>query len=118
MKDSVGFTGEELASAMSARLDADPNSEEYKKAYKCIWRVLTSASMQKIQHGKNLTLTPALGVLWDEEGHEEDDIAPGTFAELLRYGSVHFEQTRESIEYREAQKIPSEMRLKKGVLEP
>jgi hypothetical protein len=55
--------------------------------------------MQKITHGKNLTKTPAWGLIWDEKGNESKDIEPGTFAELLRYGAVRFEQTRESITY-------------------
>ncbi|KAL2428335.1 putative glycosyltransferase FCK3 [Exophiala dermatitidis] len=71
---------------------------------------------RKITHGKNLTKTPALGALWDEETNKDKDHEPGTFAELLRYGSVHFEQTRERIEYLEAQR-PAET-FKKGLLEP
>ncbi|KAE9986755.1 hypothetical protein EG328_004772 [Venturia inaequalis] len=63
------------------------------------WRLLSRASMQKITHGKNLTKTPALGVLWDEEANEGKDFEPGTLAELLCYGSVHFEQDRPEIDY-------------------
>ena len=72
--------------------------------------------MQKITHGKHLTKSPALGILWDRQENEGKDVAPGTFAELLRYGSVHFEQEREEIEYVKARK--PEHRIKKGLLEP
>lgn len=72
--------------------------------------------MQKITHGKGLTRTEALGVILDREENEGKDIEPGTFAELLRYGSVHFEQTREEINYVVAPK--PEMVIKKGLLEP
>jgi hypothetical protein len=112
----VGYRGEDATNALATKLDADPASEEYKTAYKLVWRLLTKSSMQKITHGKNLTKTPAWGLIWDEKGNEGKDIEPGTFAELLRYGAVRFEQTRESIMYVEAEKPAQTM--KKGVFEP
>lgn len=112
----VGYRGEDAANALATKLDADPDSEEYKTAYKLVWRLLTKSSMQKITHGKNLTKTPAWGLIWDEKGNESKDIEPGTFAELLRYGAVRFEQARESIEYVQAEKPAQTM--KKGVFEP
>ena len=72
--------------------------------------------MQKITHGKNLTKTPALGVIWDEKESEGKDVEPGTFADLLRYGSVHLEQIRESIHYVKGEK--PELVISKGLLEP
>ena len=112
----VGYRGKEAVDALAVRLDADPDSEEFKTAYKLVWRMLTKSSMQKITHGKNLTKTPAWGLIWDEKGNEEKDIEPGTFAELLRYGMVHFKQLRESIEYVKPEKPAATM--KKGVFEP
>ncbi len=69
--------------------------------------------MQKVVHGKNLTSDRNLGLLWDENPGK--DCEPVTFAELLRYGSVHFEQTRKEIEY--VQAPAPEKTLKKGLLE-
>ena len=112
----IGFEGQVLFDALATKLDAPRESEAYQNAHRVVWRMLTKSSMHKITHGKNLTKTPALGVLWDEKEHSEKDIEPGTFAELLRYGTIHFEQTRETIEYMKAQK-PAEI-LKKGLLEP
>ncbi|KAK6337364.1 hypothetical protein TWF730_002766 [Orbilia blumenaviensis] len=111
----VGFTGQPLYDALATKLDADKESEEYKTAYKLVWRLLTRSSMQKITHGKDLTKTPALGLLWDLEENRDKDVEPGTFAELLRYGSVHFEQTRvvKAVDY----SVPTEL-LHKGVFEP
>lgn len=114
-EDTVGFTGEDLFNAMAMKRDAEPASKEYQLAHKMTWRLLSKASMQKITHGKNLTKTPALGVLWDEEANEGKDIEPGTFAELLRYGSVHFEQNRPGIDYVKAPK--SDIVLKEKVLQ-
>lgn len=113
---TIGFFGQDLFDVLATRLDADPTSPQYQKAHKTIWRLLTKSSMQKITHGKNLTQDPALGILWDREENEGADKAPGTFAELLRYGSVHFEQERKAIDYVEAKK--PERIIKKGLLEP
>lgn len=112
----VGFRGQELFDALATKCDADPNTEDYKTAYKLVWRLLTRSSMQKITHGKNLTKTPALGLLWDMKENEGKDIEPGTFAELLRYGSVHFEQNRKEILFVKTEK--PEKTIKKGVFEP
>lgn len=112
----VGYRGDDAVNALSTKLDADPESEEYKTAYELVWRLLTKSSMQKITHGKNLTKTPAWGRIWDEKGNEERDIEPGTFAELLRYGALHFEQTRENIAYVQVERASPT--LKKSVLEP
>ena len=113
---TIGFGGQLLFEALATRLDEPKDSKAYQDAYKMVWRLLTKSTMQKVTHGKNLTKTPALGVFWDAEENQGKDIEPGTFAELLRYGTVHFEQTRESIEYMEAKK--PEQTLKKGLLEP
>lgn len=111
----VGFRGKEFFDALAMKLSADTNSKEYKTAYKLVWRLLTRSSMQKITHGKHLTKTPALGLLWDEDENEGKDNELGTFAELLRYGSVHFEQTREEISFVKPEISET---MKKGVFEP
>lgn len=111
---TIGFNGEKLYKLLSLKLDSDPEAEDYKEAEKLVWRLLTKSSLQKITHGKNLTNDVHLGVLWDE--NEGKDVEPGTFAELLRYGTTHFEQTREDIVKMEAKKPAQTM--KKGVLEP
>lgn len=115
-EEAIGFSGQDLFDVLATRRDVDMESEGYQKAYRTVWRLLTQSSMQKITHGKELTKGLALGVLWDMKENEGKDIAPGTFAELLRYGSVHFEQARDAIKYVEAQK-PT-YKIKKGLLEP
>lgn len=115
-EEEIGFSGQDLFDLMATRRDADMESKEYRTAYKTIWRLLTHSSMQKITHAKNLTKGFALGILWDMKENEGKDVEPGTFAELLRYGSVHFEQEREAIKYVKAE-MPTH-RIKKGLLEP
>ncbi|QGA12405.1 hypothetical protein EYB26_000049 [Talaromyces marneffei] len=112
----VGYQGEKLFEALTTRLHEDPESERYKRAYETVWRILTNSSMQKVTHGKKLTKTPALGVLLDKPENANKDIEPGTFADLLRYGSVHFEQTRSQITVIQTEK-PTET-MKKGIFEP
>ncbi|KAL2808284.1 hypothetical protein BJX63DRAFT_409745 [Aspergillus granulosus] len=112
----AGFKGEDTFNILATRTDADPESEEYKKAYAMVWHFLSQCSMQKITHGKNLTKTPALGILWDLPENEGMDIREGTFAELLRYGTTHFRQTREVIRFVDIERPKETMR--KGVFEP
>ncbi|KXH30959.1 capsule polysaccharide biosynthesis protein [Colletotrichum salicis] len=111
----IGWNGEDLFDLFSVILDADPESEEYKKAYNAVWTILTTSTMQKVTHAAGMTSTKALGALWDMKENENRDQEPGTFAELLRYGSVHFEQKRE-IEYITPPK--ADFVLEKGMLEP
>ena len=113
---TLGFlgSGRRMFELLSLRRDSDPDSEEYKQAYKLVWRLLTKSSMQKITRGPDLTSDEQLGALWDRT--EGKDSEPGTFVELLRYGSVNFVQTRPEIAYVKAPEPPTTM--KKGVLEP
>ncbi|KAK7022260.1 capsule polysaccharide biosynthesis, partial [Favolaschia claudopus] len=113
----VGFAsgGQGMFDPLSLKIDSDKNTEGYKQAEKMVWRMLTGSSIQKITHGKGLTTKPALGAIWDLEENEGKDCEPGTFAELLRYGTVHFRQSRECITRLESKPAPQTM--KKGVLE-
>lgn len=117
MEQILGYKGEDLFKVFTTRMDADRGSEEYKTAEKVVWRLLTKSTMQKITHGKELTLSISCGTLLDQHDEEGSDQAPGTFGELLRYGSVHFEQTRERIEYVEPILVADELVIRKGMLE-
>ncbi|KAF9769928.1 putative glycosyl transferase fck3 [Fusarium sp. DS 682] len=112
---TLGFQdfGPRMYHLLTLRRDADPNSAEYKDAYRLVWRLLTKSSLQKVTHAKNLTNTPHLGTLWDE--HEGQDCVPGSFGELLRYGAVHFRQKRPSIRYKDA--TEPRTTIGKGLLE-
>ena len=114
-EEEIGFSGQDLFDVLATKRDIDRESEEYRRAYKTVWKMLTQSSMQKITHGKHLIKGLALGSLLDLKENEGKDKEPGTFAELLRYGSVHFEQKREAIKYVKAE-MPT-YRIKKGLLE-
>ncbi|KAL3454935.1 hypothetical protein BJX64DRAFT_273246 [Aspergillus heterothallicus] len=112
----IGFKGENAFNVLATRLDADPESEEYKKAYSIVWRCLAQSSMQKVTHAKNMTETPALGSLWEQMENEGMDAKEGTFAELFRYGATRFRQKREEIAVVQVER-PKEI-IKKGLYEP
>lgn len=114
----VGWDGQGLLDVLTTRLDEDPESEKYKIAYEVTWRLLTKTISEKFTHAKNLTHTPATGALLDRPENADADRAPGTFAELLRYGSVHFEQTRETVDYIDPVPVDPKWIIHKGLLEP
>jgi hypothetical protein len=113
----VGYKGEDLFKVFTTRRDANQESEEYKKAHETAWRLLTKSTLQKITHGKGLTHSAHCGVWLDLSENEGRDQEPGTFGELLRYGSVHLEQTRESIIYVEPVMVAPEFVIQKGLFE-
>jgi hypothetical protein len=78
-----------------------------------VWRVLRKSSVQKVTRGKNLTHSIHVGPLWDE--NPGTDCLPGTFGELLRYGSVHFRQKREEVVTLEPKR--PKVTMTKGLLE-
>jgi hypothetical protein len=80
---------------LAMRRDQDIGSEEWQASYDLTWRLLTKSSMMKVTSGHGMTATPHLGVLWSREENEGKDCKEGTWAELLRYGALRFEQTRE-----------------------
>jgi hypothetical protein len=110
-----GF-GQKAFDLLALRRDGDPASPQHKEAEEFVWTLLTSASMQKITHAQGLTISVHLGTLWDMPENEGKDRGPGTFAELLRYGTVHFRQNRDGITTKKAER--SRIIVRKGLLEP
>lgn len=111
-----GSHEQKIFDLLATRFD-DPDAARVKAARELVWTLLSEASMQKAYHGKKMLTTPALGQLWDQSDHGDADCAEGTFASLLRYGSVHFEQTRK-VEFVKAPKVDELDVLHVGNLEP
>ncbi|CAM1507708.1 Fc.00g045560.m01.CDS01 [Cosmosporella sp. VM-42] len=63
-------------------------------AEKLVQELLSHASTMKLSHGLKNNKIVHLSKLWDLPENSEADIAPGTYAAYLRWGSVHLEQTR------------------------
>ncbi|KAM0548800.1 hypothetical protein ACHAPJ_009797 [Fusarium lateritium] len=114
-EDIVGFaSGQRLYDLFNLRLDSDPESEDFKQAHKLVWNLLSRSSWQKVTHGKGLTHAPHLGSIWDE--NDGKDSEPGTFGDLLRWGSVNLRQKRESIVTKET--AESRIILQEGLFGP
>jgi hypothetical protein len=96
--------------------EQEEEADNRKEAERVVWETLAHSSMWKISHVKGLTHKPQLGSLLDATENTGKDQAPGTFMELLRYGTVHFRQKRETPSLREAPR--PEFTLKTGLLEP
>lgn len=116
-EELVGWKGEDLFNVLATRLDAPPESGEFQKAQKVVWTLLANSRMEKVTHAGGLLKTPALGALWELPENVNKDREPGTFAELLRYGSVHFEQTKRVVKEVKIQRPAGELIMKKGIPE-
>lgn len=114
----LGFRGEDLYKMFTMKQDGSNASspEEFQRARETAWRLLSQSTMQKITHGKGLSPDTHCGVFLDR--NEGSDGAEGTFGELLRYGSVCLEQTREGIRYVDAPRVAEDLIIRKGLLEP
>lgn len=114
----LGFNvgGQSKLDLLSTRLDADKNSEQYKLAAEVVWLILCESSMQKISRGKNMSVSVQLGTMLDLPENLGKDNEPGTFAELLRYGTVHFRQKRAHVVTQNP--VARSAPVRKGHLEP
>ncbi|KAJ8120755.1 hypothetical protein ONZ43_g2618 [Nemania bipapillata] len=90
--------------------------EKWQAAEKFVTDALAHTSTMKLSHGPAGALDSFLADLWDSEEHREKDNMEATFAAYLRYGSVHFDQTREMVPIKMG--WPTEEVLTCGVLEP
>ncbi len=113
---AIGFDSADLMKLLATRLDADEDDIACAKAKTTAWTMLAQSVMQKITHGKGMTHIPHSGILLDLPENAGIDAAPGTLGGLLRYGSVHLEQTRE-MQYINAPVVASELIIRKGLLE-
>ncbi|KAG9189824.1 hypothetical protein G6011_06692 [Alternaria panax] len=113
---TISFDGANILKVFYTRVEADEDEVEFAQAKKAAWTVMTQSVMREIIHGKELTYTPHCGTLLDLPDNEGKNVAPGTFGELLRYGSVHLEQTRE-MQYIEAAVADSDLIIRKGLVE-
>lgn len=64
-------------------------------AKELVHKLLSRASTMKLSHGLNNHKLVHLSKIWEQSEKENEDIAPGTYAEFLSWGSIHLEQTRE-----------------------
>jgi hypothetical protein len=89
--------------------------EKWQAAEDFVHSALANTSTMKLSHGPAGALESFLADLWDSEEHAGTDNVEGTFAAYLRYGSVHFDQTRDLIPIK--YELTKEEVLRGGVLE-
>lgn len=113
------FTAQDMLRVLETKVHADPQSQShsasYRTAHNLIWGILTTSSMLKVAHAKSLTNSPQLGIYLDRPENENLDVHSSTFFELLRYGSLHYEQLRTEIDLHEIE--PDEAVIRKGILD-
>ncbi|KAH8901219.1 glycosyltransferase [Thozetella sp. PMI_491] len=89
----TGWDGRKQYNMLATKVSADPvTTEGYAEAKLFVDSVLQNSVMMKLSHGPPCGLEN-LASIWDEEQHKDDDVAEGTFASYLRYGSVHWQQS-------------------------
>lgn len=91
----IGWKGQDLFDVLAtptAKIEGGEGGERYEKSKRVVWHMLANGAMQKVYRGSML-VNPSLGTLWDRS--EGADGRVGTWAEVLRWGSVNLEQTRE-----------------------
>ncbi|RYC64379.1 hypothetical protein CHU98_g1848 [Xylaria longipes] len=89
--------------------------EKWQAAENFVTTALANTSTMKLSHGPAGALDSFLADLWDCKEHQEKDNVKNTFAAYVRYGSVHFDQTRKMVPIKMG--WPSEEVLTCGVLE-
>ncbi|KAM0818338.1 putative Glycosyltransferase family 32 protein [Seiridium cardinale] len=89
-----GFDGQRQFDLFSLpREGVEPDARDA-SAEKLVQELLACASTMKLSHGLKNNKLVHLSKIWDRPEHADADIAPGTYAAYLRWGSVNLEQTR------------------------
>ncbi|KAI0971983.1 hypothetical protein F4678DRAFT_430768 [Xylaria arbuscula] len=86
------YDGHKQVELFTTPLD-DPDEDKRKAAEAFVIEVLEKSHMYKVYHN-SAGGQPALGDLVKIDGFKDADHRPGTFGELYRYGTVHWEPTR------------------------
>ncbi|KAI1844913.1 hypothetical protein JX266_008929 [Neoarthrinium moseri] len=86
------YDGYKQVQLLTTRLD-DPDAGKRQAAEAFVVEMLEKSHMYKVYHNSAGGL-PALGDLVKKEGFRDADHRPGTFGEMYRYGTVHWQSTR------------------------
>nr|POE49247.1 hypothetical protein CFP56_32397 [Quercus suber] len=88
----TNFEGQKQVDLLTTRLD-EPDDEKRLAAEQFVVEVLQNSHMYKVYHNSTGGV-PALGDLIKRAEYLDADHRPGTFAEMYRYGTVHWLATR------------------------
>lgn len=89
----TAWDGRKQYNLLSARRQNAAQDEVAAAAEKFVEDVMANSATMKLSHGLP-SAKEYLAAIWDSDDDKKIDNTPGTFAEYLRYGSVHFEQNR------------------------
>lgn len=87
------YDGQRQVELFTTPLD-EPDEEKRRAAEEFVVEMLTNSHMYKVYHNSAGGLR-ALGDLVKKDGFRDADHRPGTFGELYRYGTVHWQSARE-----------------------
>jgi Capsular polysaccharide synthesis protein len=85
----TGWDGRKQFDMLATKVE-DVDAPLHAEARRFVDDVLRNSALMKLSHGPPCGMEN-LASIWDEEGHAEDDVAPGTFAEYLRHASISWE---------------------------
>jgi hypothetical protein len=89
--------GDRVRRLLSLQRREPPDDEDQEAACRFVYDVLAKSSCCKFSKGTGrLGLPTLVADYWGRPEFANDDSQPGTWGEYLRYGSVHFRQTRQS----------------------
>lgn len=86
------YDGYKQADLLATPLD-DPDPEKRRRAEAFVVKVIEQSHMYKVYHNSAGGL-PALGDVVKKKGFQDVDHRPGTYGEMYRYGTVHWEPMR------------------------
>jgi hypothetical protein len=114
----TGWSGTRQFELLTAKRTGENvfRDEKWEAAEDFVHKALANTSTMKLSHGPPGALETFLADIWDSEEHSQTDNMKGSFAAYLRYGSIHFDQTRKLIPVKYG--ITEEEVLIGGVLEP
>ncbi|KAI6254906.1 hypothetical protein MCOR27_003123 [Pyricularia oryzae] len=91
-QERTEFMGYKQFDLLTTKLDAaDPQRAQ---AETFVNDMLANTLMMEFCHGLKGAMASSLADLWDDPANQDADHRQGTFAEYLRWGSVHLRQTR------------------------
>ena len=91
----TGWDGRKQHNMLATKVSSSDTSA-VSEAKSFVDKILQETFMMKLGHGP-VTGLEILASIWGEEKHQNDDAAEGTFADYLRYGSVHWQQDSEVV---------------------
>ncbi|KAH8750216.1 capsule polysaccharide biosynthesis protein [Diaporthe sp. PMI_573] len=96
-QERTQFLGHRQFELLTTSCDSAADPQRRAEALAFVEDMLANTMVMKFCHGLKDAMASSLADLWDDPANADADNAPGTFAEYLRWGTVHLRQTRELV---------------------